>query len=99
VRRAREYLNDNLSHRVSLDTLATVSGLSRYHFLRVFKKATGLPPHRFHLQCRVDRAKGLLLSGMSIAETAQETGFADQSHFTHKFKLFTGATPAQYVRG
>ncbi len=97
VQRAREYLNDNLSHKVSLDTLAKISGLSRYHFLRVFKKATGLPPHRFHLQCRVERAKQLLLSGMSISEAALESGFADQSHFTNKFKQFTGATPTQYI--
>jgi len=97
VQRAKEFLGDNIAKKVTLDRLAEVTGLSRYHFLRVFKKATGLPPHRYQLQCRVERAKGLLLSGMPIAEAALESGFTDQSHFTHKFKQFTGATPAQYV--
>lgn len=97
VRRAKEFLSDNIAEKVSLDCLARETGLSRYHFLRVFKKATGLPPHRYHLQCRVERAKGLLLSGMPIADAALETGFVDQSHFTHKFKQFTGATPSQYL--
>lgn len=99
VRRAKEFLADNLTKKVSLNRMASVTGLSRYHFLRVFKRATGLPPHRYHLQCRVERAKGLLLSGMPIAETALESGFTDQSHFTHKFKQFTGSTPAQYLAG
>ncbi|WP_187170512.1 AraC family transcriptional regulator [Salidesulfovibrio onnuriiensis] len=97
VHQAKEFLGENLAEKVTLDRLASVTGLSRYHFLRVFKKATGLPPHRYHLQCRVERAKGMLLSGMSIAEAALESGFTDQSHFTHRFKQFTGATPAQYI--
>lgn len=97
VTRAREYLADNLTEKVSLARLASIAGLSRYHLLRVFKKTTGLPPYRYHLQRRVERAKTLLLSGVPIAEAALDCGFTDQSHFTHKFKLFTGATPAQYL--
>ncbi len=99
VQRARNYLNENLSERVSLDKVARVAGLSRYHFLRVFKQATGLTPSRYHMQCRVKRAKGLLLAGNPIAEVALDCGFSDQSHFTHRFKQLTAATPAQYLTG
>ncbi len=97
VKKAREYLNENLSEKVSLEELANATGLSRYHLLRVFRKATGLPPHSYHLQLRVEHAKQLLRSGLPFAETALQSGFSDQSHFTNTFRRYTGATPSQYI--
>ena len=96
VRHAREFLASDLDARVTLDQAARAAGLSRWHFLRVFKRATGVPPHVFRTQRRVDLARRLLRSGMPPAQVALETGFADQSHFTRKFRQFTGATPGQY---
>jgi AraC-like DNA-binding protein len=96
TRRARDYLVAHPETRVSLDELALAAGLSRFHLLRVFKKSTGLTPHQFHLQVRLDRAKSLLLQGESLTGTALATGFSDQSHFTNSFKRFVGATPRQY---
>ncbi len=96
VRLAQEYLADRVAEKVSLDDLARVAGLSRYHLLRVFKKATGLPPHAWQTQLRLDRARRLLLAGRPIADVALETGFTDQSHFTNAFKKHMGLTPAQY---
>ncbi|WP_027723382.1 helix-turn-helix domain-containing protein [Maridesulfovibrio zosterae] len=97
VKQAREYLNENLSSKISLDELSKVAGLSRYHLLRVFRKNTGLPPHSYHLQQRLEHAKRLLRSGLSFAETALQSGFSDQSHFTNTFRKYTGATPSQYT--
>ncbi|NDV23055.1 AraC family transcriptional regulator [Desulfovibrio sp. JC022] len=97
VKKAREYLNENLSEKVSLDELSQATGLSRYHLLRVFRKATGLPPHSYHLQLRIEHAKKLLRSGMPFAETALQSGFSDQSHFSNTFRRYTGATPSQYT--
>ena len=97
IRRAQEFLAENLDQKLSLDEAAAAAGLSRYHFLRLFKKATGVPPHVFRTQRRIDRAKQLLKRGMPFAQVALETGFVDQSHFSNKFKQFTGATPSQYV--
>ena len=97
IRRAQELLAENLDEKVSLDAAAEAAGLSRYHFLRTFKRETGVPPHVFRTQRRIERAKQLLKRGMPFALVALETGFADQSHFTNKFKQFTGATPSQYV--
>lgn len=97
VRRTREYLAERMDVRVSLEDLAQAANLSRYHLLRVFKRTTGLTPHAFHVQRRVERAKSLLLSGLPIAQVAADTGFVDQSHFTRAFKHLVGATPGQYL--
>lgn len=94
--RVREHLAASAGERVSLDDLAQVAGLSRHHFLRRFKAATGLPPHTYQLQQAVEQAKALLAGGVPISQTALDAGFSDQSHFSRLFRQFTGATPRQY---
>ncbi len=97
VRQAKECMAANLDMKISLEEMARGVGLSRYHLLRVFKKHTGVPPHLFRTQRRIDLAKQLLRQGMPLAQVALDTGFVDQSHFTNKFRQFTGATPTQYL--
>jgi len=97
VRRAKEFLSENLEAKLSLDEVAAAVGLSRYHFLRVFKQETGLPPHVFRTQRRIDAAQRLLKKGMPFSQVALSAGFSDQSHFTNKFRQFMGATPSQYL--
>jgi len=80
-----------------LDELARRTGISRHRFAHVFKAATGLPPHVYQMQQAIEHAKSLLAGGASITRTALETGFADQSHFSRRFRQFTGATPRQYA--
>ena len=99
IRRAKEFLSADLDRKISLQEAARAAGLSRYHFLRVFKAETGLPPHGFRTQCRVETAKRLLRGKMPYAQVALETGFADQSHFTNTFRQYIGATPSQYLSG
>ncbi len=96
VSQARDYLEACYSQNVSLEQLAAVAGLSRYHLLRVFRKTVGLPPHSYQTMLRIAKAKKRLALGESIVQVALETGFTDQSHFTHQFKRITGVTPAQY---
>ncbi len=98
LRRAREFLSEDLTVHITLDDAARVAGFSRYHFLRVFKNATGLPPHVYRTQRRVEAARALLRKGLSFSEVALRTGFSDQSHFGNTFKKYTGATPGQYLR-
>lgn len=81
----------------SLTELAQHVSLSPWHFLREFKKQTGLPPHAWLVQIRLRKAQHLLKQGQSIAMTAHQTGFSDQSHFNRHFKKALGVTPAQYV--
>ena len=90
------YIRDNLSADLSLAKLASLEGLSVYHFSRTFRAETGLSPRQFIINERVSRAKRFLKSSLSISEVAQRVGFANQSHFTHYFKRVTGQTPNQF---
>ena len=96
ISRARDYLVDNYAENISLVELAGIANLSPFHFTRVFCNRFGMPPHAYQTQIRILRAKRLLMQRQSIAETAMQTGFADQSHFTRHFKRITALTPAQY---
>ncbi|MDY6953262.1 MAG: AraC family transcriptional regulator, partial [Thermodesulfobacteriota bacterium] len=96
VKRAREYMEAHFHEDISLHQLASLAHLSPFHFVRVFRKELGLPPHAYLTQVRVNRAKALLAKGSKIADTAFDTGFADQSHLTRHFKRITGVTPGQY---
>jgi|SRR5271170_956327 len=98
VRTVRQYLEDHYTENVSLEDLARVAGLSAYHLLRVFRSETGLPPHAFLEQVRVNRAREFLRAGSSIADVTFKTGFSDQSHLSRHFKRMTGVTPGQYQK-
>lgn len=93
LRRVRDYLDAEWANAVSLDDLSAISGCSRYHLLRSFRTAFGLPPHAYQMQLRVWRAKDLLFQGMAASEAALETGFYDQAHMTNVLRRYTGATP------
>jgi AraC-like DNA-binding protein len=99
VRRAQDYLHAHPTDPVTLRDLASASGLSMYRLARNFRAETGLPPHAYHTQLRVLRAKQLLAAGHGIAETAAECGFFDQAHLTNRFKRLVGVTPGSYARG
>jgi len=96
VRQLKALLAANLTEKIGLDALAQHVGLSRYHLLRLFRDSTGLPPHAFQNQLRVDLAKSLLAKGLAISRVAVEAGFSDQAHLTRVFRQYTGATPRQY---
>ena len=97
VKLAREYLEDNLAENVSLEDLARLTNLSPFHLTRVFREEVGMPPHAYQMQARLGRARELLLRGLPVARVAQETGFADQSHLTRRFKRLVGVTPGNYA--
>jgi AraC-like DNA-binding protein len=98
IKRVRDYLHAHAAENISLDHLAYIAGLSPYHLLRLFRREVGLPPHRYHMQLRVARAKTLLAQGLPIGWVAQVLGFADQSHLTRHFKRLVQVTPGQYRR-
>lgn len=96
VRRARELIHDCCEQDISLGLISRRSGLSRWHLLRVFKKATGLTPHAYLNQVRVQRAKALIAGGAQLSDAALACGFFDQSHLSRRFKALLGVTPGQY---
>ena len=96
IRRAREYLDENLSDKVTLDELAEAVGITRFRLLRAFKRTLGLTPHAYQLQARVRAAHGMVWRKVPLAEVAVVTGFSDQAHLTRVYKSIMGATPGQY---
>jgi AraC family transcriptional regulator len=92
--RALDYIHDNLANELSLQELAGVAGVSVYHFVVVFRQATGISPHQYVIHQRVEKAKSLLRrSDLSIGEIALQVGFYDSSHLNRHFKRLTGITP------
>jgi AraC family transcriptional regulator len=97
LRRALDYINSHLEEDLSLHGIAAAADCSPFHFARAFKTATGLPPHRYVMRERIERAKRRLREGNdSICQICMECGFADQSHFTRLFRRETGMTPRIY---
>jgi len=98
-RRAKELISANLQGNLSTGDLARECSLSSGHFARAFRRSTGLSPHQWLLQCRIDKAHGLLRDGrFSLAEIASACGFADQSHFTKAYARQRGISPGAWRR-
>jgi AraC-like DNA-binding protein len=97
VRQAKDYIVAHLDEPVRLTDVAEAVGLSPFYFLRTFKRATGLPPHGYLNQLRLERARAQLRQGEPPAQIAAALGFADQSHLTRRFKAAFGVTPGQYA--
>jgi AraC-like DNA-binding protein len=97
INRAISYLSENYHQSISLNEISTLSGLSEFHFVRTFRKATGLPPYEYLVAIRVEKARKLLSKGMPIVEVAAQSGFYDQSHFNRHFKRIYAITPGAYL--
>jgi AraC-like DNA-binding protein len=95
LERTRDYLILHAADRVTLDDLAALAGLSRFHLNRTFRRAYGLPPHAYQLRLRAALAREALDRGLTPSEI--DVGFADQSHLGRHFKRHWGVTPGQYA--
>ena len=95
----KAYIEENLAEQVSLATLARMARLSTFHFCRAFKQSFGLPPHRYHTNRRIERAKVMLAERKhSVTEIGLAVGFSETSSFTAVFRKITGQTPSRYCR-
>jgi AraC-like DNA-binding protein len=98
-RRAKELMDASIGERIPLARLAAECGLSVRHFARAFRQSTGVPPHRWLLRLRVERAAELLRNrALPLADIAIACGFADQSHFTRVFAALMGTSPNTWRR-
>jgi len=98
LRLALDCLCDEYQRNVGLDELAAVAGIAKFRLIRLIRERTGLPPHSLQVALRIRKARRLLESGHTIAETAAVTGFADQSHLHRHFQRSLGPTPREYQR-
>ena len=92
------YINENLSKELSIDELAAMSYLSRYHFMRLFKAQTGCTVHNYIRQKRLNLAARLIREGVPAVRAAAECGFSDYSAFHRAFTATFGVSPGR-IRG
>ena len=89
----------HLAEEFNLQRLETQAGLSKFHFIRLFKRTTGGSPSRYHLTLPIDAARQLLReTKQSIVEVGLEVGYNNASRFAQLFRRETGLTPSEYRR-
>ena len=98
LRRVLAYVEEHLAEDITVTDLANVACLSIFHFTRAFGATTGVPPHRYVSQRRLESAKATIATGSSLSEIAVYCQFSSQSSFTRAFRRATGMTPAEYRR-
>lgn len=99
LRRVTDWMAENLAEEFNLARLAELVGMSAFHFNRLFKRATGVPPSQYQIRLRMDAARRLLReTKLSVIQVGNEIGYSNPSHFARIFRKETGLTPSNYRR-
>jgi len=99
LRRAKEFLNEEMDRNPGLTELSAAVGMNVDHFSRMFKRSTGLAPHQYLGKIRLERAKRMLADGRTrIIEIAYEIGYTNPSQFSAFFRKCTGQSPTEFRR-
>jgi AraC family transcriptional regulator len=99
MRAITSYIEEHLEEETSLITLARIARLSQYHFCRAFKQSFGIPPHRYHVHRRIERAKILMADRQnSVTSVGLTLGYSQASSFTVAFRKITGQKPSEFRR-
>lgn len=96
--RVRDYMRAHFGQDITVNALAREAGLSRVHLTRAFTQQFGVPPHVYLNAVRLKCAKAAMLAGQPLAEVATACGYADQSHFSRRFKGSVGVAPGAWLR-
>jgi len=96
LRKVKDYIHSHFDQTISIAELAALVNLSDFHLLRMFKLSTGFTPNDYLNYIRVDAAKRMIAAQESLANTAADCGFSNQSHLNRVFKKWTGTSPGQY---
>lgn len=94
----KKYIEDNISSKLSLNSISEVLNVSPFHIIRICKQDFGLSANAYIVNKRVHRAKKLISQGHEIIDVANELGFYDQSHLTNVFKKVFAITPKAYQK-
>lgn len=96
----KAYIDSKYSEHITLDSLASIANMSKFHLVREFSKALGESPIEYLQNKRIDEAKVLLVStGMSVSQISSSVGFSSSSYFSQRFKLTLGITPMEFRSG
>ena len=99
IRKVRMHLETNLGAKISTQDLASIAGLSPFHFSRAFRDSFGDSPHSYLLRRRIEQSQGLMLTTRaSLADIALECGLVDQAHFGKLFRRLVGESPGVWRR-
>ena len=97
LKNAITYMNEHLSEKINLSDMAQAAFLSKYHFLRTFKRQMGITPYEYLINLRINRSKELLAVGDASLETvAVSCGFSDSKNLIYNFKRIVHCTPNEY---
>jgi AraC family transcriptional regulator len=99
LRQVKDFIDAQISNKITISDLAAVAGLSQYHFIKAFKGSVGLQPYQYVLSERIRRARGLLSEpDPSLGNVALAVGFSDAAQLNRVFRKFVGITPTAYRR-
>jgi AraC family transcriptional regulator len=100
LRQVKEFVDVQIANDITISDLATLAGLSHYHFIRAFRDTVGLTPYQYVLSERIRRARTLLpRSDLTLGDVAFAVGFSDTSQLNRVFRKFAGVTPTEFRRG
>ena len=98
IRQSKSYIGKNFSENINLDKIAAQALVSKFHFIRLFKKYYGRTPNQYLQEVRIEKTKKLLSKGNSIDDVCIAIGFASKTSFITLFRKMTGITPLIYQK-
>ncbi|MEO7310425.1 MAG: AraC family transcriptional regulator [Chitinophagaceae bacterium] len=94
---AKLFIDNNYTDDIDLDIISDEAYFSKFHFIRLFKQIYGKTPHQYLTSCRLEKAKQLLIKGLTVSEVCASVGFESLSSFSSLFKNAVGETPTAFL--